>query len=230
MLRNLDGIGEQAINRIATAALASQMQEAESFDVNVKVDPQELSQGTVSAFTMEGKNVVTAQGFRATHFSLMIEDISVYPFKALMGNIKLRSPATGTALLGISPADLEDALFRNLRDSSQTLSLDRLNCQFTTSNQIRIVAVVTGKEIVLDLAVGFDVNQKMIAFQSVNVSVEDEQFSEFVEALQHQLLELLNLNSLVISGLEFTAQSLRVSEEKLELMAIAKITSFPKAI
>ena len=230
MLRNLDGIGEQAINRIATAALASQMQEAESFDVNVKVDPQELSQGTVSAFTMEGKNVVTSQGFRATHFSLMIEDISVYPFKALMGNIKLRQPATGTALLGISPSDLEDALFRNLRDSLQTLSLDRLNCQFTTPSNIGIVAMVAGEEMLLDLAVGFDVNQKAIAFQNINISVKDAKFAEFLTVLQTQLLELLNLNSLVISGLEFAAQNLRVTEEKLELMAIAKITSFPKAI
>ena len=230
MLRNLDGIGEQTINRIATAALASQMKEAESFDVNVKVDPQELSQGTVSSFTMEGKNVVTSQGFRATHFSLMIEDISVNPFKALMGNIKLRQPALGSALLGISPADLEDALFRNLRESQKSFALDRLECRFTAANQINITAAVSGETISVDLSVGFDVNQKAIATQSVEISSDDEQFSEFTTELQHHLLELLNLNSLVISGLEFTPQSLKVTDEKLELVAIAKITSFPKAI
>ncbi|AFY38991.1 hypothetical protein Lepto7376_2728 [[Leptolyngbya] sp. PCC 7376] len=237
MLKNLDSLGEQTINRIATAALSSQMKESESFSVNVKVDPQELSQGIVSAFAMEGKNVVTSKGFRATDFSLLIENISVHPFKALMGNVQLRQPVLGNALLGVSTADVNDALYRQLQVSTHNgCVVNDLSCDFTTPNLLSVQMVVGHKDtnvtqdLMLEFTVGYDVHRKAIAFQNVGRSDSDEKFDVLCESLQDTLLELLNLNSLMFSGLEFSVKNLRITDGNLELMAIAKITSFPKAI
>ncbi|OKH12716.1 hypothetical protein NIES208_15675 [[Limnothrix rosea] IAM M-220] len=237
MLKNLDGLGEQAINRIATAALASQMRESESFSVNVKVDPQELSKGIISSFAMEGKNVVTSQGFRATDFSLLIENISVHPFKALMGNVQLREPAFGNALLEVGATDLEDALSRKLNGViPQGFMIQTLSCGFDLPNvlQVKVVLVEQSTSDVHGLdarfVVGYDINQKAIAFQSSEYSENRENFDRVFESLGTTLLDLLNLNGLMFSGMEFSVKSIKLTDSALELMAIAKITSFPKAI
>ncbi|NJN73924.1 MAG: LmeA family phospholipid-binding protein [Limnothrix sp. RL_2_0] len=237
MLKNLDSLGEQTINRIATAALASQMKEAESFSVKVKVDPQELSQGVVSSFAMAGKNVVTSEGFRASHLSLLIEQISVHPFKALMGNIQLRQPAVGNALLEVSPADLEDALQRKLRAMVQgSLIVENLSCDFIAPNMLQVRGVAVDRqnlEELLNLAVNFtvsyNVGAKAIAFERVERIDSDEKLNIFYVELQNILLDLLNLNSLMFTGLEFSVKSIRLVNGNFALMAIAKITSFPKA-
>ncbi len=237
MLKNLDGLGEQAINRIATAALASQMQESESFSVNVKVDPQELSQGIISSFTMEGKKVVTSQGFRATDFSLLIENISVHPFKALMGNVQLREPAFGNALLEVSGADLGDALFRKLSDAvSAAFTVRNLSCTLDLPNILNVTTTLGGSgnatvhELSSNFTVGYDINQKAIAFQTTERSDNDTKFESVFTTIESNLLDLLNLNGLMFSGMEFSVKNIKVTNDALELMAIAKINSFPKAI
>jgi hypothetical protein len=241
MLKNLDSLGEQTINRIATAALSSHMKEAESFAVNVKVDPQALSKGVVSAFSMEGNNVVTAQGFRATDFSLLIENIQVHPFKALMGNIQLRQPAVGSALLGIGTQDLKDALQRNLQQSLQGAMRDdfqvhELDCHFDEPSILGVDLVVSAANstsphhVSARFSVGYDVNLKAIALREVIRTDFDEAVSDIYGHLQTSLLDLLNLNSLMFSGLEFDVKNIQISAKTLELRAIAKITSFPKAM
>jgi len=58
------GIGEQAMNKVAQMAIASQLEESESLSVSLKTDPGQLAQGAVDSVSIDGKGLVMQQDLR----------------------------------------------------------------------------------------------------------------------------------------------------------------------
>ena len=104
--------GEQAINKIATLALSSQLNEAQQLNVRVKTDPTLLSQGKLASLLIDGTGLVTRGDLQMQQMYLEMDEISVSPFKALMGNIVLTQPTQGTAKFVLTEKDFDRALNR----------------------------------------------------------------------------------------------------------------------
>lgn len=234
MLTNLDSLGEQTISKIAEVALASQMKHVDDLSVKVKIDGERLSKGIVNALVMKGKGLITQSSLRVDKISLVIEEIGVYPFKALMGNIQLTKPAQGNATMSVKANDLTEAIEHLFSQQDETVGqLKRLDCKLSAPNNMRFTAEIfeQGSTSILEMSL-----KTVFKPQHQGVIVEDleyvqgEHFAETIgEQLQKHLLDILNFRFTVFDGLSFSVKSLEIVDDELKLMAIAKITSFPKA-
>ncbi len=78
------GLGEQALNKMAELALASQLDEAEKLQVQVKTDPSKLAQGKLDSLAIEGEGLVMQEGVRMDALEMHLSPIAVNPLKTVM--------------------------------------------------------------------------------------------------------------------------------------------------
>lgn len=235
MLTNLDSLGEQTISKIAEVALASQMKHVDDLSVKVKIDGERLSKGIVNALVMKGKGLITQSSLRVDKISLIIEEIGVYPFKALVGNIQLTKPAQGNATMSVKTNDLTQAIEHLFSQQNQTgAQLKRLDCELSAPNSMHFKAEISGQNsssniLEMSLKTVFKPQHQGVIIEDVKY-IQGESFAETIgEQIQKNLLDILNFRFTVFDGLSFSVKSLEIVEDELKLMAIAKITSFPKA-
>ena len=236
MPTNLDSLGEQTISKIAEVALASQMKHVDDLSVKVKIDGERLSKGIVNALVMKGKGLITQSSLRVDKISLIIEEIGVYPFKALMGNIQLTKPAQGNATMSVKTSDLTQAIEHLFSQQNQTnVQLNGLDCELFAPNSMRFKMEISGQNassntLEMSLKTIFKPQHQGVIIEDVEY-LQGEGFAETIgEQIQQNLLDILNFRFTVFDGLSFSVKSLEIVDDELKLMAIAKITSFPKSV
>jgi len=236
MPTNLDSLGEQTISKIAEVALASQMKHVDDLSVKVKIDGERLSKGIVNALVMKGKGLITQSSLRVDEISLIIEEIGVYPFKALMGNIQLTKPAQGNATMSVKTNDLTQAIEHLFSQQNPTgVQLNGLDCELSAPNSMHFKMKISGQDsssniLEMSLKTIFKPQYQGVIIEDVEY-IQGENFAETIgEQIQKNLLDILNFRFTVFDGLSFSVKSLEIVEDKLKLMAIAKITSFPKSV
>ncbi|MEA5471607.1 DUF2993 domain-containing protein [Spirulina sp. 06S082] len=216
LLLDRKNFGEQAINKIATLALSSQLNEAQQLNVRVKTDPTLLSQGKLASLLIDGTGLVTRGDLRMQQMYLEMDEIAVSPFKALMGNIVLTQPTQGTAKFVLTEKDFDRALNRlQLRD--------RVSCQLSKNGEL---AILESQDRVILTAIptiqgkGEKVTLEM---RSLNASFPAKQ----VKILVGELENILNLRNFGMTGIALIIQKLELGNGYLTLNATATMTQFP---
>ena len=208
--------GEQAINKIATLALSSQLNEAQQLNVRVKTDPALLSQGKLASLLIDGTGLVTRGDLQMQQMYLEMDEISVSPFKALMGNIVLTQPTQGTAKFVLTEKDFDRALNR--------LQLcDRVSCQLSKNGELAILN--SQDRFILTAIPKMQENGK-----GVNLNVRSLHSSfpvQEVKLLVGELEDILSLRNFGMTGIALKIQKLEIQSGHLTLNAVAKVTKFP---
>ncbi len=106
--------GEQALNKIAEIALASQLAQAEGLEVRIKTDLSKLAHGELDSIAIKIDGLLMPQNLHVDELKLQINRIIVKPFSALLGKIILTQPCDGTIRIAIN----EDSLTRILNSKS----------------------------------------------------------------------------------------------------------------
>lgn len=215
LLLDRKNLGEQAINKIATLALSSQLNEAQHLNVRVKTDPTLLAQGKLASLLIDGTGLVTRGDLRMQQMSLEMDEIAVSPFKALMGNIVLTQPSQGTAEFILTEGDFERSLNR--------LKLgDRVSCCLSDSGELAILQ----EDTVIFTAIptiqeqGKEVS---LAVRSLNPAFPPQQ----VKMLVQELEDILSLRNFGMTGIDLKIQNLEIENSHLTLKATANMTKFP---
>ncbi|MBD0364394.1 MAG: LmeA family phospholipid-binding protein, partial [Coleofasciculus sp. C3-bin4] len=65
MTQQQGDIGEQALSKAAEVALSSQLDEAESLEVDIRTDPLKLIQGELDSVKIQGEGLVMQKDLRA---------------------------------------------------------------------------------------------------------------------------------------------------------------------
>lgn len=216
LLLDRKNLGEQAINKIATLALSSQLNEAQQLNVRVKTDPTLLAQGKLASLLIDGIGLITRGDLRMQQMSLAMDEIAVSPFKALMGNIVLTQPSQGTAEFVLTEGDFARGLNRlKMRD--------RISCRLSAKGELAIES----QETLIFTAVpqiqerGKRVNLEM---RSLNPAFPSEQ----VKILVGELEDTLSLRNFGMTGIDLKIQNLEIENGYLTLKAMATMTKFPE--
>lgn len=86
---------EQAINKVAEMAIATQIKKTESLKVNIKTDLSKLAKGKLDAIAIKLTGFVMEHELKADEFHLQIGQVTVKPLSAMRGNIRLVHPSEG---------------------------------------------------------------------------------------------------------------------------------------
>ncbi|QDZ40556.1 DUF2993 domain-containing protein [Euhalothece natronophila Z-M001] len=239
-------LGEQTLNKIATFALSTQLDESERLDVNVKTDPGLLAQGKLTSLTIDGDGLVMQKDLRMQKLLINLQNIAVSPMKALTGNIELTETSTGEANILLSDADINRAFNSDtLRDQMESLKIQVENeqvtldvlaveCHFLKQGTVSIDARIKIQETGETQKVYFTTIPRIsdggrgVTLDSVSYAEGKELSPELTEALLEKARNILNLNNFEMEGISLSINQIQVKEGELNLCAIAQITKFPQ--
>lgn len=238
-------IGEQAIDKVAEIAIASQLDESESLSVTIKTEPIQLAQGEVDTVTIEGQGLVMKQDLRVEELQVHVKDISVNPLSAMFGKIELNGPALGTARAVLTESDINRAFnseyisgkLRELkvdRDGKLvTVDVKSVECQLLPSGKIALNAEVLVRETGATEKIYFTAKPQIdaggwaVSLQDVEYPENQEFSPELTAALAAKAGEVLNLQDFELEGMSLRIQQLDVEVGLLRVQAEAKVEQFP---
>ena len=245
MTQEKAGLGEQALNKIAEAALSIQLDEVDRLEVQVKTDPSKLAQGELESVTIDGDGLVMQEDIRMEQMEMHISSIAVNPWKALMGKIQLTQPAEGTARIVLTEADISRAFnseslndqIRNLNiqvgGKPITIDIQSVDCHLLSDGKLAVDAKIWLGQID-DIRVVSFTGTPRISAGGQGVFVEDihypegkELSPELTKVLADKASEILNLRNFEMEGVLLHIHQLDVEAGKLTLQAKATVTQFP---
>ena len=240
-------IGEKALNKIATLALSSQLEDADSLEVKVKTAPEKLANGELESLLIEGKGLIIETDLRLQVLEIAMKAIAVEPLKALTGNIELTQPSQGSARLVLTETDLNRALnspdlrakinvldtYLSLSQQQIKLTVPQKKCQFREDGTVAVEAIVELQPSGETQEVAFTATPK-IGKKDTGVVLEDIQYEagkevsqELTQAFLDKAEKMLDLRNFEKQGLALRISHLNVEAGKITILAVADITQFP---
>lgn len=89
---------QQAINKIAEVAIASQLKQVDKLKVQIKTELSKLARGQIDSLNINMNNLLMQPYLIVEELQLKINSVTVKPRSAILGKIKLVHPSTGAIL------------------------------------------------------------------------------------------------------------------------------------
>ncbi|MGB0562564.1 MAG: DUF2993 domain-containing protein [Spirulinaceae cyanobacterium] len=232
MLQNYN-LGEQALNKIAELALASQFTQSEHLAVRVVTEPTLLAQGKLASLSIQGSGLVLRSGLQMAQMKLKMGEITVNPLRALMGKIELLEPIQGTGKIVLTEANFTRALltepFRRRLRTLPDLEVDRLEGQWVTPQQValklRYWTPLGGQQTAVLQA---DVSpQAPIALTNPRYLQGSEPSPACTDLLLQQAAATLNLQRFELNGMTLQVQGVAIADHQAQIQTHAQMTEFP---
>jgi hypothetical protein len=238
-------IGEQALSKAAEIGMKSQLDEAESLEVDLRTDPGKMLQGKLDSANIKGKGLVMQKDLRAEELDVQTNQIAVNPMKAAFGEVELTQPTDATAHVVLKEQDIERAFnaeYIQEKLRTQEIQLDGKPTKISTRN-VKFRLPESGK-VALDAEVFIpEKNEtKQVSFTAVpqidangnRIRLEDVQYAEGKEvspeltrALLDSAGELLDLRNFELQGMTLRLQRFDIQPGQLTLQADAHVQQFP---
>jgi len=239
------GLGEQTLNKIAEIALASQLEEVERLEVQIKTDLSKLAHGEVNSIAINLNGLLMQQDLVVEELQLKINRVVVKPLSALFGKIKLTQPSTGTVSIAIN----EDNLTRAFNTESFHKHLHQIQSGVEDKPAIRIKPVKCS--LLADGNIAFSSEQILgktgeaqpfaftgtprIGTDGKEIVLQNGHYEgkelppELTAALVTQVSKVLSLRNFEQKGMSLQIQQIDVVAGRLTLQAAAYIEQFPSS-
>lgn len=241
MGRESSRFSQQAINRIAEIAIASQLKQDVEISVDIKTTLKQLTKGQIDAIVILIRRLVLSYSLRTETFQLDIGAVTVKPLSAVKGQIKLLHSSQGTLRVVIDENDLTAALNESIQrnaapgfqQAGQTKFLRCLlaNGVITVQQESNSLSAETGlqtesktESIALRAVPSSEPESKQrILWQPASEQPNAGWISEVIDSLDR----LLNLKDFEQKGLLLTVREIQIADGRLQLNANALIQQFP---
>ncbi|GET35737.1 LmeA family phospholipid-binding protein [Microseira wollei] len=240
-------LGEQAISKAAEIGLASQLDEVEELNVDIRTNPIKLIQGELESVSIEGKGLVMQQDLRAEELKVNIDNIAINPLSAAFGKIELNHPTEAETYVVLTEADIDRAfnsefLSEKLQNqkvhvNGKPMTIDTKQVEFRLPGEgkFALKADVFMQETGETKQVSFTAVPRMreggnrLSLEEVQYAEGEEISPELTQALLEQSSELLDLRNFELQGMSLRLKHLDVQPGKLTLQAEALVTQFPSS-
>lgn len=238
-------IGEQAISKAAETGLKSQVDKAESLDVEIRTDPVKLAQGQVDKAIVTGKGLVIQNDLRTESLRVETDAVDLDMMKAALGKIVLERPTDAAAQVVLKAEDIQkafesDYVKRMLRGqkidlpSGERVTTDASNVQFKIpeDGKIAVAADVMLIEKVETHHVAFSAKPQMtddghaITLADIDYDEATNDMPELTRSLIDSTQDILDLRNFAIGDMSLQFERLEVKSNKLTIYAKANIRSF----
>ncbi|MEP0909639.1 DUF2993 domain-containing protein [Leptolyngbya sp. GB1-A1] len=236
MKRESSRFSQQAINRIAEIAIASQLKQDVDLSVNIAATLKQLAKGQIDAIVILIERLVLSRNLKTEAFQLDIGAVTVKPLSALKGQIKLLHPSQGKLSVVINENDLTTALNQAIAQNSPQLNqiTSPVRCSLV-NNTITIqlkpnpLSDETESIVLMALPPSEQESKQGIVWQHSLSSHPSSQQSNpsWASDVIASLDRLLNLKDFEQKGLFLTVQEIQIADGKLRLNADAFIQEFP---
>lgn len=239
-------LGEQALSKVVELGLASQLDEVEDINVDIRTDPGKVMQGEVDSVAIDGKGMVMQQDLRMEEIRVKAGHVAINPLKAVFGELELTHPADATAQIVLTETDINRALRSDyLRDKLCGLTID-VDGQTVTADIQRAEMHLPGDgTFVVDAAFllreSGEVKQISATAkphleaqgQRIELEILSAQgrglTSSLANALLQELTQLLDLRNFDMPGMTLRLHKFEANKEQLILHAQTTLEQLPSA-
>lgn len=238
-------LDDQAISKVAELGLKSQLDEVETLNVEIDIDPLKLMTGSLNSVSIEGAGMVMKQDLRIDKMELNTGSVAINPMSLAFGKIELTHPTEAEAMVTLTEADINRAFGSEFIHSKMQDLKVQVNGEAATVDMHKISFGLPGDgKILLSTEVILQGSQerKPVAFTAVpkvsptgqqvileNVEYVDNQelSPEFTEAMLSHARKLLDLQNFELGGMTLQIKRLAALKGKLILQSEATVTHFP---
>lgn len=239
-------MGEQAISKATELGIASQLDEAENLDVDVRTNPLDIMQGKIDSVSVRGKGLVVKKELRAEKLRIETSSISINSIKAAMGNIELIRPTDARMLVVLKEEDLQNALNSEyIKNKLQNLEIeyegDKVNAKIEGVKFILLDDGTIGlnanvylaeqdsqEKISLTTVPEIDPAGNCINLNSVKYLQNAHCNLEIAKAIINSAEEILDLRNFQLDTMSLRVRKLDVKLGKLTIEADAEIKDIPQ--
>ncbi len=239
-------MGEQAISKATELGIASQLDEAENLDVDVRTNPLDIMQGKIDSVSVRGEGLVVKKELRAEKLRIETSSISINSIKAAMGNIELIRPTDARMLVVLKEEDLQNALNSEyIKNKLQNLEIeyegDKVNAKIEGVKFILLDDGTIGlnanvylaeqdsqEKISLTTVPEIDPAGNCINLNSVKYLQNAHCNLEIAKAIINSAEEILDLRNFQLDTMSLRVRKLDVKLGKLTIEADAEIKDIPQ--
>jgi hypothetical protein len=246
MAPNDSDLGEKALSKVAEVGIASQLNEAEDINVDIRTNPGKLVQGKLDSVSISGKGLVMKQDLRMETLEVSIDEVEINPLKAVFGNIELVHPTDAEAQIVLNEADINRALSSDyIRDKLHNLQMDMDGRSVSVDVQASTVSLPGENKFVItaDFLIEGQAAVKKLSATAIPqiqenghcisleiLSTEGQGLtSELVVVILDQLTNLLDLRNFDMPGMSLQMHQLEAQAGKLVIHAKTQIEQIPAA-
>jgi LmeA-like phospholipid-binding len=233
-------LGDKALSKVVEMGIATQLDEAEAINVDVRTNPGKLVQGKLDSVTISGKGLVMRQDLRMETIEVSIGKVGINPFSAVFGNIELIHPTDAEALIVLTETDLNRAFrsdyvqskLRGLKmmmngqevivtvqqvivnlpgDNKFVINIDFLLAEQTEIKKLSATAVPKIQED------GHRISLEILAIEGQGLSLD------LVSVIVEQLTALLDMRNFIIPDLSLQLYKLEAPQGKLVIHSHAQV-------
>ncbi|MDX2242416.1 MAG: DUF2993 domain-containing protein [Leptolyngbyaceae cyanobacterium bins.302] len=244
MAQDEPGLGEKALSKVAEVGIASQLDDVEQLDVDVRTDPGKLLQGEVDSVTISAKGLVVQQDLRMETLEVNTDKVAINPLSVVFGNIELTQPTDAEAQIVITESDLNRAfssdfiqdklhdLPMQVEGKSVTVDVQQAIVNLPGENQFVITANFLLKELgelktLSATAIpkiqddGYRISLEILSAEGQGLT------ASLVTAILNQLTELLDLRNFNIPGISLRLHQLEAQKHRLVIHSTTRIEQIP---
>ena len=241
-----NNIGEEAISKAAEIGLESQLDEADSLDVEIHTNPLDLMQGNIDSVSIQGEGLVMNKELRTEKLRIETNSISIDSIKAAMGNIELTQTTDARMLVILKEGDLQNALnSQYIQQKLEDLTIDcegekvnakirEVNLSLLDNGKIGLNAKVylAGEDeantVTMTATPEIDNQGSRINLKSVEYDNSASSEREIARAIIASTEEILDLRNFELDTMSLRVRKLDVKLGKLTIEADAEIKDFPQ--
>lgn len=246
-MMNEPDLGEQALDKIAEAAITSQLDTVDEIKVDIRTDPMKLMQGKVDSVAITGEGMVMQQDLRVTSVEVNTTAVAIDPLKAIIGQIQLTEKTDALAEIVLSETDINralrsDYLLRKMKNlvvevqgAPVTIQIETVNLRLPGDGKIEMdvtIRLQNPDEVKQFSAVGKPfLKENGYRIELEILSAEGKGLSlDFATALFERIIELLDLRNFDLAGMSLRLQDLSVQPGKLILKAVTSVEQLPSTM
>lgn len=234
----------QALSVAMEMGLISQLDDAESINVDVQTDLVDMVQGQVDSVSIAGKGVVMQKNIRLQEVEMQTNGIGINLLSAIFGEIKLTHPTDATVRVVLTEEDINRALKSDyIRSKLPPFSLN-VDGQIVTLElkQIEIQLPGDGKIECSGQVLLHEGNTRQLAFiallhprtssqplllEAFHCTPGEGISLEVIVPLMQKAKELVNLPYYELEGSAFRVKDMDVQKGSLTLLIEAYIKQIP---
>ena len=238
--------GDKAISKAAELGIASQLDEADNLDVDIRTSPLDLMQGEIDSVSVKGEGLVMKKELRAEKLKVETNSISINSIKAAMGNIELVQPTDARMLVVLKEEDLQNALNSEyIQNKLQNLEIEyegeKLNAKIEgvkfelldddkigLNADVYLVEQNSQEKINLTAIPEVDNAGNCIKLESVEYLENVHSNAEVAKAIVDSVEEILDLRNFELDTMSLRVRKLNVKLGKLTIEADAEIKDLPQ--
>lgn len=246
MSADSSNMGEKALSKVAEIGIASQLDEVENIDVDIRTNPGKLVEGKLDSVAISGQGLVMKQDLRMETLKISTNKVEINPLSAVFGNIELIRPTDAEAQIVLTEADINRAFSSDyLQDKLHNLKMEIDACPVTVDVQQVIVNLPGDNKFVItaDFLLKEQNEVKNLSATAIPQVEEDGHrisleilsaegqglTAKLVSTIFDQLTALLDLRNFDIPGLFFQLRQLDAQKGRLLIHAMTQIKQIPSA-